>query len=212
MTWFAYPPDVPEAVRAEIERTLAEAELAYIKAGPPEPQLLIFGARGVDTEIGFRPEASDPVHGVLAVCETVLPAFCDVARDRAWSADTLRSAVDGVLDALIARVYTHKQRTGTLEAFTIRIHDALLTRPCWLALQHAIRERSQAEPPSFATQLDHLRLEAHWTVEHLAERVGLNKSNVLDHLGGKTTPRRDNLSKYEDVFSAILNRPVKLNT
>jgi hypothetical protein len=49
-----------------------------------------------------------------------------------------------------------------------------------------------------------------WTVDELTERIGLDRTNVLDHLADKSTPRRKNRERYEEIFSVKLQRPVKL--
>jgi hypothetical protein len=52
--------------------------------------------------------------------------------------------------------------------------------------------------------------ETRWPLDELAEQVGLDRTNVQDHLDGKSKPRERNLLKYEEVFGARLNRVVTL--
>jgi DNA-binding XRE family transcriptional regulator len=64
--------------------------------------------------------------------------------------------------------------------------------------------------PAFGKQLAALRKEAHWTVQELAENVGIDRTNVQDHESGKSKPRRKNLRAYEEVFTKALNRTISL--
>jgi DNA-binding XRE family transcriptional regulator len=98
-----------------------------------------------------------------------------------------------------------RRRVG--DVFTIRSEAAFSAT--WM--ERVPDDTPKVEPASLSQQLTALRKEAKWTVDELAEEVDVDKTNVLDHLSGKTKPRRRNRRKYEEVFSAKLGRPVKLD-
>ncbi len=56
-----------------------------------------------------------------------------------------------------------------------------------------------------------LREECGWTVEGLAAEIGLDKSNVQDHLTGRTKPRASTLRAYSDAFTKALKRTVAIS-
>jgi ribosome-binding protein aMBF1 (putative translation factor) len=60
-------------------------------------------------------------------------------------------------------------------------------------------------------QIDMLRLECDLSFEELAEKVGIDPTNVSRHIRGKATPSRMNRRSYERVFSNMLKRHVVIN-
>src|SRR5262245_46060524 len=105
---WTYPSDMPASACNRIERTLAETETAAIEAGPPEPQMWIFGGRGSDRVSRARPPATDPVRVVLIVLESAVQEFRETAHDKKWPVEKLRSVVDDFLRWLTDRVYTQQ--------------------------------------------------------------------------------------------------------
>src|SRR4029453_13933054 len=94
------PDDLPAAARAQIACADADAELAYIAAKAPGPQVLSMGAPGLGSFRG-PPAARDPVHVVLVVFETEVRVLCE----QTWSADRLRVTADRLLDQRITRTF-----------------------------------------------------------------------------------------------------------
>jgi hypothetical protein len=68
-------------------------------------------------------------------------------------------------------------------------------------------------PPSesIAEQLNRLRQECRWTVETLAEKLGLDTRSVERHLAGKTKPRLGHVGAYERVFSKAIGRTIVIS-
>jgi hypothetical protein len=132
------PSDLSVAARAQIERAIADAELDFIAAEDPGPQILILG-RVPDANFRGMPPARDPIHFVLRVFEKVVQALCS---ETTWSADRLRVEADRWLDQLITRTFVQKSKGFAIDQFTTRVHHELSTRPFWLTLQNTIRERS----------------------------------------------------------------------
>lgn len=133
-----YPPELSAAARARIDRAIADAELAFIAAEDPGPQMLILGGR-VPSEFRSIPAARDPVHFVLVVFETVIQTLSETS----WSADQLRMTAARMLDQRIAETFLQKHPAGvTIDQFTARVHQKLQTLSWWVQFQHTIRERS----------------------------------------------------------------------
>jgi DNA-binding XRE family transcriptional regulator len=80
-----------------------------------------------------------------------------------------------------------------------------------LEADEAARSIAEGESASLSQRLTTLRQEARWTVEELADQVNLSRDAVLEHLSGEARPRLKNLQKYEEKFSARLQRPIKLD-
>lgn len=65
-----------------------------------------------------------------------------------------------------------------------------------------------SETETLGEQLDRLRKECRFTVEELAEKVGLDPTSVHRHLADKSVPHLSNLGAYERVFSKKLGRKI----
>lgn len=226
-----YPPDLPAVSRARIERAMVEAEDAYAAAiAPPDPATLDrlrrqacrdFQESGVMiVDVGDPDIPGAALQYALTVCDVLVREVCDVAREQRWTADHVRTVAEAVRDQCVAATYREKHPTHIkFKTFRAHVYDELRTSKCWAYLQQAIRERtSDARVPgrvlrnaTIGKQLGVLRQEARWTIEDLAEHVGIDRANVLRHLAGKGTPRPDHVRKYEQVFSARLNRIVRLD-
>ena len=205
---------LPATVRARLELALVDAERAFIAAPPQHFQMFVFGPGVHDPRgPGTPAAAADPVREVVAAFEKVVPTVYDAVARGEWPADQLRSATDYVLDQITRRIYTpNATRLGGLEQFTDRVYQALRPLPFWSQLQDRIGECStQSETAPLEKQLTALRVEARWTVDELAQKVELDRTSVQDHLSGKVIPRLSALKKYETVFSAELNREVKID-
>jgi DNA-directed RNA polymerase specialized sigma24 family protein len=59
------------------------------------------------------------------------------------------------------------------------------------------------------SQLVALREETNLTTEEIAELIGISARNVYRHLAG-TIPRSQQIRAYEEAFTKVLGRPVKL--
>ncbi len=72
-------------------------------------------------------------------------------------------------------------------------------------LIHGVESANQ---PPLAEQITTLRIECGWTIEALAERVGIEARSVLRHTGGANQPSALTLAKYCKAFSQHLGRTV----
>ena len=61
---------------------------------------------------------------------------------------------------------------------------------------------------SIGKQIEQLRLECEWTVEELAERIGVQPRSVYRHEADDSRPTKLNLRVYSRVFSQVLERTV----
>ena len=64
---------------------------------------------------------------------------------------------------------------------------------------------------STGQQIDRLRKECRWTIEELAEKVGINIRTVQRHIADKSSPYSRHLSGYERAFSKALNIKVVIS-
>ena len=71
----------------------------------------------------------------------------------------------------------------------------------------AARPESQ-KAETVGEQIDSLRAECRYTVEELAEKLGIQPRSVYRHLSGEAIPRKPHLGAYERVFSERLGRKV----
>lgn len=76
----------------------------------------------------------------------------------------------------------------------------------------AVVAPSNPSTESLSKQIDDLREEARLTVEDLAEALDVAPRSIYRHLSGKTEPRKRQIAAYEKLFSARLNRVVRLKT
>jgi ribosome-binding protein aMBF1 (putative translation factor) len=74
------------------------------------------------------------------------------------------------------------------------------------------QSESEPIPNSFketvGDQIQRLRRECNWTIERLAEKVGLDESTVKRHLAGKQTAHLSTISLYQQAFSKALKKDV----
>ena len=68
-----------------------------------------------------------------------------------------------------------------------------------------------AEAATLAAQIDRLRVECRWTVEKLAEKIGVSPRSVQRHLSGGAAPYSRHIAAYEHEFSKQLRRKVVIS-
>jgi hypothetical protein len=189
-----YPPDLPAASQARLERKLAELELAAIDAGPPEIEYQMFVLDDRPTSwpswpstpapVRPRPAAWDPVNDVLAVLELAIEEFGRAARLRHWSTTQLRGHVERFRDQLTTRIFSQRRPAQlTLDDLETQAHQRLHKCAWWASFQQALHDdsmheltatapepRHDARPvkASFGKQLAALLDEARWSNEALA--------------------------------------------
>lgn len=131
--------------------------------------------------------------------------------------DTIAASVvtpetpDHVLEKMIpAMAYEFHLARHWLELsreLVVRNLDGAVKR--WRGRKLQIREQSFKPPSetvadiqeSVSSQIDRLREQCRWTVEHLAERIGRAPSTVNRHIAGRMIPNLSTLGAYEKVFS-----------
>jgi len=64
---------------------------------------------------------------------------------------------------------------------------------------------------TIGAQIERLRDECDLSIEELAEKVGLDPTNVSRHIRGESNPNRRNRHKYQRVFSILLNRQIVIS-
>jgi DNA-binding XRE family transcriptional regulator len=64
---------------------------------------------------------------------------------------------------------------------------------------------------SLSEQLEDLRSECDISIEELADKVGIDPTNVSRHLNGKSTPSRKTRGSYGRAFSKLLNQKILIN-
>jgi len=72
-------------------------------------------------------------------------------------------------------------------------------------------EKPSDTPNAVGIQLNTLRLKCGLSIEALAAKVGLDPTNVSRHESGKSIPALRNISKYERIFSKLLNKQVVID-
>src|SRR5262249_55128491 len=137
-----------------------------------------------------------------------------------------REEAEHLIDAVIQRSYSHQHsRTIPLEAFGRMIIEALQVEPWWIRFVQACAQAippqtaadgaddATASPPTLATVLRCLRVEARWTVEELVEKVGdgVDRTTVQNHLTGKRTRGLKLVRRSDQIFSDALPRAIHLD-
>ena len=145
-----YPPNVPDAARAAVERALADAEHEFIVAAAGAGPRRVAMVPGDITWPGMWDQSDRAaVAYVVNVFAVIVEALCAAARKSRWRAEQLRETSATLLSRLTESTYREKHSKGvggfgpiTLDAFTTIVHRELRTLACWSTLQDTIRALS----------------------------------------------------------------------
>jgi hypothetical protein len=157
------------------------------------------------TEYRYATDAA-ALAAVLAVCEVLAPIV------REHDRDTDDPSVIRLRDAVIARVEGERAPPHLdLRQFRQFVRDALETRTWWQPVPAPVVPTSPTPGvPSMAKQLQDYREEAGLSEEALADQMGIDRRNVQEHLYGERIPNYKTQKRYEDLFTSLLGREVKL--
>ena len=177
---------------AIVEQAHADAELDYVAS--------------IHARVWVDPTKCDQaaLFFVLQVFEVVVTAAIASAAEEQWFGDELRRATAQVLDELILAAHREKEPSNycSLEMFTREVHRQLRGFRFWTELQRLI---AAAPTPSLGKQLNRYRQRCGWSIARLAGAVGLDETNVKDHLADRARPRPENLQSYAQTFANELN-------
>lgn len=221
-----YPKDFSKQAIARIEKVEIRAGLDLEKNrtvfGPPLPVHLRTYIMAVVLAFG---------HEVCAFGRPSIPGLIHIGPEL-WGVVRIKSETRAYLEAFIRNAYMDKAGKSILNSSGYIDQGVLsdfLHTPEWLAfqteletiadlqskpapqpLQNPYRNLSPIIPPKSTTaqEIARLRAEARITLEELAAETDFNQSTVYRHESGESTPQPWRVSKYEKVFSKLLERKI----
>jgi len=141
-----------------------------------------------------------------------------------------RSAVFAWLDHLRAESYRYNESGSTMtvkDGITVTAQTGTIHSLCSACEEECYRLETKGiagtaqvfsssrvdvqrpmVPETISQQIERLRLEADWTIEVLAEKMGISERTVRRHLSECTMPPARLIARYKRIFSNRLNREV----
>lgn len=181
-----YPSELSPSGKATIEHALEEIELACIASESNEYQTFIAGP-GVprDAEPRTKTKTITPVQMVIQGYDVAVDVSTTDALVAAWTAQTLTTVTDRLLDRIIRRIYKQHARLGTLDEFTSRVYQTLRAQPFYAALQDTIRDlrttpaTAAAVAPSTAPLVTDLKAYRRTLLDDYKRATGVMKNKPI---------------------------------
>ena len=203
------------AAMRQIERVRAAAELTFLtivsEPGPvprPDGDGSYTLHRHDGSDYGYRSREHRLEEAALEYVLSIFHAVVEAVRGDATLPAQARSIADRLWQELLTDTYRDKHpRHTAADLFVARAADARLHVPWWQTF-HVALETRLLTPPTFGQQLRALMAAAKWLPADLVRETGFDRKTVDAHLADTATPRRENVSEYEGLFTKRLGHPV----